>query len=988
MPRLVRASQQQDGSPGSSAAARAAREPFLDSFHRLAAALPAASSPLAGRRRPSRGGVAARLTARTGLAALACLALLSFAAQAQTNTPPTASNNTVTTNEDTAYTFAAANFNFADTDGDTDGGTLALVEVVTLPTVGTLALNTTPVTPNQDVAASDIGNLVFTPAANANGTGYASFTFKVSDGTDKSASAYTMTVNVTAVNDAATGLPTISGTVRVGETLTAVTTDIADADGLPASFSHQWVRVDNGIDTDISGATISTYTLVDDDLGKTIKVAVSFTDDGGSSEERTSAETTSVLDVAELPSAPTGLSVAPTLGAGGSLDASWTAPTNTGKPTITGYKLQYSTSSSGPWSNGPQNVTGTSSTFTTGLAENTLYYVRVLAFNSDGDGAWSSTDSATTRIATTITNCPAPTLTGRAQIWSATVSLETGEVNNLVPYIGFNTVTPHDVFGALSDTSFEVGTNSYTVRTLATLPTASDALFLSLDGHVTDTEKAELTLHVCDVAVALSSATVVDAAGFKAYQWVYGVDWSDYATREAYLSVPSVNTAPTASNGTVATATNTAYTFDAGDFNFADADTGDTLEKVKIVTAPDAGTLALDGATVMVNQEVTKADIDGDDLTFTPATDATGSPYTTFTFKVNDGEAESASAYTMTVNVVDNIAPVFAVSTVARSFAENTAANVNIGAVIPEATDADTDAMLTYSMEGTDAASFNFNETTRQISTRPGVTYSFEQNPSYSVTIRVSDGIASDTVAVTISLTDVDEPPSTPAGLGVGATFGSTTSLDVSWTAPRNTGKPDIVRYELQYRIAGVEDWTDAPRVMNATSSTIAGLIGNTLYQVRVSALNVEGESPWSAPRAERTSNTVPTASNSSVTAMQNHAYTFAARDFSFMDADANDTLKNVSVGSLPGGGTLTLSGTAVMPAQVVTRTDIDNGNLKFTPVAGATGSPYATFGFRVNDGEANSALALHHGRERDGGRYTAADSKRTDERHDDGADL
>ena len=53
------------------------------------------------------------------------------------------------------------------------------------------------------------GRLVFTPAANANGAGYASFTFQVQDdggtangGVDLDASPNTMTVNVTAVNDA------------------------------------------------------------------------------------------------------------------------------------------------------------------------------------------------------------------------------------------------------------------------------------------------------------------------------------------------------------------------------------------------------------------------------------------------------------------------------------------------------------------------------------------------------------------------------------------------------------------------------------------------------------------------------------------------------------------------------------------------------------------------------------------------------------------
>ena len=181
------------------------------------------------------------------------------------NTVPTASNGAVTTEEDTAHTFEAGDFSFSDTDS---GDTLALVEVVTLPLAGTLTLDGTDVTPAQDVTKSDIDDdkLVFTPAANANGTSYASFTFKVSDGTVKSDSAYTMTVNVTAVNDAATGLPTFSGSAQVGATLTAATTDIADPDGLPASFSYQWVRVDSGTDTDISGATSSTDTPVDGDL--------------------------------------------------------------------------------------------------------------------------------------------------------------------------------------------------------------------------------------------------------------------------------------------------------------------------------------------------------------------------------------------------------------------------------------------------------------------------------------------------------------------------------------------------------------------------------------------------------------------------------------------------------------------------------------------------------------------------------------------------
>ena len=70
------------------------------------------------------------------------------------------------------------------------------------------------VTAGQSVSVANInsGNLKFAPAANANGAGYASFTFQVQDnggtangGVDLDASANTMTVDVTAVNDAPAG---------------------------------------------------------------------------------------------------------------------------------------------------------------------------------------------------------------------------------------------------------------------------------------------------------------------------------------------------------------------------------------------------------------------------------------------------------------------------------------------------------------------------------------------------------------------------------------------------------------------------------------------------------------------------------------------------------------------------------------------------------------------------------------------------------------
>ena len=90
-------------------------------------------------------------------------------------------------------------------------------------------------------------------------------------------------------NTPATGVPTIGGAARVGNTLRAGTSGIADADGMTgAEFTYQWLR---GWSTEIAGATGATYEPQASDAGTVLKVRVSFTDDAGNAETLTSAET-------------------------------------------------------------------------------------------------------------------------------------------------------------------------------------------------------------------------------------------------------------------------------------------------------------------------------------------------------------------------------------------------------------------------------------------------------------------------------------------------------------------------------------------------------------------------------------------------------------------------------------------------------------------------------------------------------------------------
>ena len=87
-------------------------------------------------------------------------------------------------------------------------------------------------------------------------------------------------------NSPATGAPTITGTAQAGHTLTADPSGIADSDGLVnAAFVYQWLADD----ANVAGATGSSYTPVPIDVGKAIKVRVSFTDDARYEETLTSA---------------------------------------------------------------------------------------------------------------------------------------------------------------------------------------------------------------------------------------------------------------------------------------------------------------------------------------------------------------------------------------------------------------------------------------------------------------------------------------------------------------------------------------------------------------------------------------------------------------------------------------------------------------------------------------------------------------------------
>ena len=175
------------------------------------------------------------------------------------------------------------------------------------------------------------------------------------------------------------------------------------------------------------------------------------------------------------------------------------------------------------------------------------------------------------------------------------------------------------------------------------------------------------------------------------------------------------------------------------------------------------------------------------------------------------------------------------------------------------ATDPDSGAMLTYSLSGADANAFAIEPSTGQLKTKGPLDYEGSQNV-YDVVVTASDGALTDSVDVSIAVNDVKEPPGAPdAPMVEAASTDGQTALDVTWTAPSNTGPP-ITDYDVQYREAGSEDdFTDASHDGVATQATITELSPNTTYEVQVRATNAEDTGLWSAS-GEGTTGSVNTA--------------------------------------------------------------------------------------------------------------------------------
>ena len=154
-----------------------------------------------------------------------------------------------------------------------------------------------------------------------------------------------------------------------------------------------------------------------------------------------------------------------------------------------------------------------------------------------------------------------------------------------------------------------------------------------------------------------------------------GNNWSG-SSHAHKIRVNGLNHPPTSSDKTVSMVEdqNIVYTFAAADFGFEDDNDWHTLNHVKVTSLPGSGEggLRLDGQRVASGDEVTPTQLADGGLRYVLPANANGSPLTTFNFKVNDGFDDSASEYTVAIDVTAvNDAPTASDNTVFVVEAEN-----------------------------------------------------------------------------------------------------------------------------------------------------------------------------------------------------------------------------------------------------------------------------------------------------------------------------
>ena len=279
----------------------------------------------------------------------------------------------------------------------------------------------------------------------------------------------------------------------------------------------------------------------------------------------------------------------------------------------------------------------------------------------------------------------------------------------------------------------------------ATDPDAGDSLTYSLGGDDKDSFDFDAATRQIKTKAALDYE---DKSSYSVM--VIATDSGDLTgTIDVTINVTDVNEAPMFAEATAARSIdeNSPEGTPVGDPVMAtDPDAGDTL--AYSLSGDDAMYFSIDDmGQIMVGAD---AMLDYEDKSI----------YSVMVIATDGGGLTATTDVTVTINVKDvNEAPMFDDTTATRSIDENSAAGTAVGDPVT-ATDPDAGDTLEYSLRGGDAMYFSIDSSTGQITVGADAMLDYETKMSYMVTVTATDPDGeTDTIEVTINVTDVEENP-------------------------------------------------------------------------------------------------------------------------------------------------------------------------------------------------------------------------------------
>jgi hypothetical protein len=452
------------------------------------------------------------------------------------------------------------------------------------------------------------------------------------------------TAAVANVNDSPTGSVTISGTPTQGQILTAANT-LADVDGM-GTVSYQW-RADG---TNISGATSSTFTLTNAQVGKTISVVASYTDTLGTVESKVSSATVAVKILNDAPSTKNGLATTKE-------DTAFTLKSNlfSFSDADRADTLQSVTISALP-SNGTLLLNGASVSVNQSITIADINANR-LVYTPSNNGNGTSFDTLGFRVSD-----------GKELSSAAVLTLNVTAVNDaptVANLIANQSATEGSAFSFVlpNNTFADVDNSTLTYR--ATL----------------DNGKALPKWLAFNASTRTLSGTPLDADSSTTLAIrVTATDSGKLAISDTFdLVVAGVNVNPTSANATLTTREDTPVILSTKNFAFRDGDRGDAFQSLTIASTPAAGSLRLNGNALSNDAVITLAQLNANQLTYLPNANGHGNAYDRFTFKVGDSNGGLSTAHTMTLNVTAvNDAPTVANAIANQSATEGSAFSYTI----------------------------------------------------------------------------------------------------------------------------------------------------------------------------------------------------------------------------------------------------------------------------------------------------------------------